>query len=176
MTTAATAALLHQLVSASHTEGITALAVRAVITRDTSVLLLAENGGDFIDDIWQLPGGAVLPGQTLTDALDPAVAAIGLHIDEVTGYVGHDDEDGYPVIRTFCFAVTVTDPNAICRSARHAHWRVDVDDVPGHCGGGTVRHTFGPSAGSVSHLPTVRSTIIGEPSTSADGRDLPLLR
>ena len=36
----------------------------------------------------------MLPGQTLTDALDPVAAAIGLTIDEVTGYLGHDDDGG----------------------------------------------------------------------------------
>ncbi|MHB1774174.1 MAG: NUDIX hydrolase [Acidimicrobiales bacterium] len=176
MTTAVTADLLHHLVSGSHAEGITALGVQAVITRDTFVLLLAEDGGDFIDDTWQLPGGAVLPGQTLTDALYPAMAAIGLHVDQVTGYLGHDDEDGDPVMRTFHFAITVTDPDAICRLGQRAHWWADVDDVSGHCGGGRIRHTLRPPTGSVSHLPLVRSTIVDKPSTIVDGGNLPLLR
>jgi 8-oxo-dGTP diphosphatase len=127
MTTAVTTDLLHQLVSASHAEGITALGVQAVITRDTSVLFLAEDGGDFIDDSWQLPSGTVLPGQTLTDALYPAMAVIGLHVDEVTGYLGHDDDGGDPVVRTFRFTVTVTVTDAICRSSRRSHWWADID-------------------------------------------------
>lgn len=160
MTTAVTVDLLHRLVSASHAEGITALGVQAVITRnDTFVLFLTEDNGDFIDDSWQLPGGTVLPGQTLTDALFPALAAIGLHLDEVTDYLGHDDDGGNPVMRTFRFAITVTDPDAICHSGRLAHWWAGVDDGPGHCGG--ERAT---------------STTIGEPSTSADGGNRPLLR
>jgi ADP-ribose pyrophosphatase YjhB (NUDIX family) len=176
MTTAVTADVLHQLVSTSHAEGITALGVQAVITRDnTFVLLVAEDGGDFIDDTWQLPGGAALPGQTLTDALYPAMAAIGLQVDDVTGYLGHDDEGSDPVMRTFRFTITVTDLDAICRSGRLAHWWADVDDVPGHGGGGTLRHTLGPPTGSASHLPMmVRSATIGEPSTPADGGDLSL--
>ncbi len=107
---AVTSALLHDLVTASHAEGITALDVEAVIGHDDRVLLIAEPGPDFTDDTWQLPAGLVLPGQTLTDALHPAVAAIGLTIDEITGYLGHHDHAGQHTTRIFCFAVTVTDP------------------------------------------------------------------
>jgi 8-oxo-dGTP diphosphatase len=117
MTPAITAGLLHDLVTRSHAEGITALGVEAVIDHDDRVLLIAEPGPDFTGDTWQLPGGPVLPGQTLTDALHPAVAAIGLTIDEITGYLGHHDHAGQHTTRIFCFAVTVTDPEAICRSA-----------------------------------------------------------
>lgn len=92
MTTAAvTSMLLHHLVTGSHAEGITALGVEAAIEHDDRILLIAEPGPDFTDETWQLPGGPVLPGQTLTDALHPAVAAIGLAIDEITGYLGHHD-------------------------------------------------------------------------------------
>ena len=70
-TPAVTGALLHHLVTGSHAEGITALAVEAAIEHDDRILLITEPGPDF-DDTWQLPGGPVLPGQTLTDALHPA--------------------------------------------------------------------------------------------------------
>ena len=93
---AVTGALLHDLVAGSHAEGITALGVETVIEHDDAVLLVAEPGPDFTDDTWQLPAGPVLPGQTLTDALHPAIAAIGLTIDEVTGYLGHHDHAGAP--------------------------------------------------------------------------------
>ncbi|MGH3260275.1 MAG: hypothetical protein ACRDOU_33560, partial [Streptosporangiaceae bacterium] len=89
----------------------------------------AEPGPDFTDETWQLPAGPVLPGQTLTDALHPAVAAIGLTIDEITGYLGHHDHAGGRVTtRVFRFAVTVTDPGAICRHAGTGHrWTEDPD-------------------------------------------------
>ena len=127
---AVTSMLLHHLVTGSHAEGITALGVEAVIEHDDRVLLIAEPGPDFTDDTWQLPAGPVLPGQTLTDALHPAVAAIGLTIDEITRYLGHHDHAGQHTTRIFCFAVTVTDPEAICRSAMHGHRWADPSDLP----------------------------------------------
>jgi ADP-ribose pyrophosphatase YjhB (NUDIX family) len=128
---AVTGTLLHDLVTGSHAEGITALGVETVIEHDDAVLLVAEPGPDF-DDTWQLPGGPVLPGQTLTDALHPAAAAIGLTIDEVTGYLGHHDHPGAQApTRVFRFAVTVTDPGAICRHAGTGHrWAEDLDCPP----------------------------------------------
>ena len=128
---AVTGTLLHDLVTGSHAEGITALGVETVIEHDDAVLLVAEPGPDF-DDTWQLPGGPVLPGQTLTDALHPAAAAIGLTIDEVTGYLGHYDHPGaQATTRVFRFAVTVTDPGAICRHAGTGHrWVEDLDCPP----------------------------------------------
>ena len=128
---AVTGTLLHDLVTGSHAEGITALGVETVIEHNDVVLLVAEPGPDF-DDTWQLPGGPVLPGQTLTDALHPAAAAIGLTIDEVTGYLGHHDHPGaQATTRVFRFAVTVTDPGAICRHAGTGHrWLEDLDCPP----------------------------------------------
>jgi len=134
---AVTSMLLHHLVAGSHAEGITVLGVEAVIEHDDRVLLIAEPGPDFTDDTWQLPGGPVLPGQTLTDALHPAIAAIGLAIDEITGYLGHHDHPGVPATtRVFRFAVTVTDPGAICRHAGTGHhWTEDLDCPPGDLAG-----------------------------------------
>jgi hypothetical protein len=126
---AVTAALVHDLAAGSHAEGITALGVEAAIEHDDRVLLIAEPGPDFTDETWQLPAGPVLPGQTLTDALHPAIAAIGLAIGEITGYLGHHDHAGGRVTtRVFRFAVTVTDPGAICRHAGTGHrWTEDLD-------------------------------------------------
>ena len=125
---AVTGTLLHDLVTGTHAEGITALGVETVIEHNDAVLLVAEPGPDF-DDTWQLPGGPVLPGQTLTDALHPAAAAIGLTIDEVTGYLGHHGAQA--TTRVFRFAVTVTDPGAICRQAGTGHrWAEDLDCPP----------------------------------------------
>jgi ADP-ribose pyrophosphatase YjhB (NUDIX family) len=125
---AVTTDLLHDLVAGSHAEGVTALAVACTVDHDGRILLLVEPGLDFIDnDTWHLPTGPVLPGETLTDALPKALAAIGLIIDEVTGYLGHHDRDD---TRVFCFAVTVTDPDSVCRSAHIGHRWADLDDLP----------------------------------------------
>lgn len=129
--------LLHHLVASSHAHGITELAVAAALNHDARTLLIVESGLDFIDDAWQLPTERVLPGETLTDALAKILAAIGLDIDEVTGYLGHHDEvtdtdiDAEVVCaRVFCFAVTVTRPERICQSALIGHWWADPWELP----------------------------------------------
>jgi len=134
---AVTGRLLHDLVTHSHAEGITALGVEAAIEHDDAVLLIAEPGPDFTEETWQLPAGPVLPGQTLTDALHPAVAAIGLAIGEITGYLGHHDHPGARMTtRVFRFTVTVTDPGAICRPAGTGHrWAEDLDCPPADVAG-----------------------------------------
>ena len=125
--------LLHQLVAGSHAEGITELAVACAIDHDDRTLLIAEPGLDFIDGSWELPAGWVLPGETLTDALAKTLAVIGLDLDEVTGYLGHQDRsidaERCPD-RVFYFAVTVTRPDRICRSALIGHWWADPWDLP----------------------------------------------
>ncbi len=115
---AVTADLPHHLLTGSHAEGITALAVAAAVHHDTRVLLLAGDRVDFTEsDTRQLPGGPVLPSQSLTDALDPVAAAIGLSIAEITGHLGHHDHiHADEITGTFSFSVIVTDADAICRS------------------------------------------------------------
>jgi 8-oxo-dGTP diphosphatase len=129
---AVTTDLLHHLVTGSHAEGVTAMAVASTIDHDGRILLIVQPGLDFIDDTWQLPIGPVLPGETLTDALLKAVTALGLSVQQVTGYLGHidcHDTDG-EITRLFNFAVTVIDPDGICRSARIGHRWADPDDLP----------------------------------------------
>ena len=124
--------LLHELVAGSHAQGVTALDVTATIEHHGHILLLAEPGRDFIDDdSWQLPTGTVLAGETLDDALAKTLAVIGLDLDKVTSYLGHHDHhDPHGLVRTFCFAVTVTRPDSICRSARIGHRWAEFADLP----------------------------------------------
>lgn len=128
---AVTTALLHHLVAGTHAEGVTALAVACTVDHDDRALLIIPPGRD-LTDTWQLPAGPVLPGDTLTDAAAKTLAVIGLHLHEITGYLGHHDRldtDG-ELTRVFCFAVTVTDPDSICRTARISHRWADLDDLP----------------------------------------------
>lgn len=125
--------LLNRLVTGSHAEGITEIAVTCTVDHEDRTLLVAEPGLDFIDNTWELPTGWVLPGETLTDALAKTLAAVDLDLDEVTGYLGHQDRiidaEQWPS-RVFYFAVTATRPDRICRSAQIRHWWADPCDLP----------------------------------------------
>jgi hypothetical protein len=55
--------------------------------------------------------------------------AIGASRSQFTGYLGHRDRDHpEPLLREFCFAVSATDPHAICRVPTISHQWVDLVD------------------------------------------------
>jgi len=60
MTVTVTDQLLHQLVTGSHAEGTTRLAVAAAIEHNDRTLLIAAVDDDF-ETLWQLPFDLVLP-------------------------------------------------------------------------------------------------------------------
>ena len=127
MTVTVTDQLLHQLVTGSHAEGTTRLAVAAAIEHNDRTLLIAAVDDDF-ETTWQLPLDLVLPGETLLHGLDRVVAVTtGLNVIDVTGYAGHHDHpfDG-DIVRTFVFTVTADDPDRACRWANIGHrWTSD---------------------------------------------------
>lgn len=129
MTNAVTDHFLRELVTGSHAEGNTCLAVAAVIEDDGRTLLVAT-AGDELDTVWhwQLPTDLVEPGETLVQGLVRTVSlTTGLGVVDVTGYGGHHDRliDG-DVVRTFVFTVTVDDPERVCRWANIGHcWSAD---------------------------------------------------
>ena len=108
--------LAHALTSRTHSEGITALAATLIITYRGRILLIADTGHDGADpERWDLPATAVYPGETLTGALDRALATAyhGLELDEITGYVGSYDREtthDSNLIRHFAFATEIPDP------------------------------------------------------------------
>lgn len=133
--------LLDELVTGSHADGTTCLAVAAAIEHHDRILLVATSGQDF-EHIWQLPADLVLPGETLLRGLVRTVSlTTGLGVVDVTGYAGHHDRlvEG-AVVRTFVFTVTVEDPERICRWASIRHrWTGDpitacsvLGEVDGH--------------------------------------------
>ena len=125
-----TDALIHQLVSSTHAEGIIDLDVAAAIQDRGRVLLVSNPDNDF-EDHWDLPAAPVLPGENLLDALCRSLTVLGLQVAQFTGYLGHHDHDHTGnLIRVFCFAVTVTDPRAVCRTATTSHHWADLDDPP----------------------------------------------
>jgi hypothetical protein len=128
--TPVTPELLSRLVTGSHAEGTTRLAVAAVVACDDKVLLTTYRVG-LVDDPLDLPADVVLPGETLTDTLTRILAVLGLDIDEVTDYLGHHDHNtAGEITRVFHFAITVGDPHEIARTAHIRHRWVDRDQLP----------------------------------------------
>ena len=129
---AVTDSLLHDLVMSSLAEGGGELAVAAVVTLDDRILLCGRDTGDFGRE-WDLPAGAVLPGETLTSALDRILACdYGLETTGARAYVGsydriQDDE----MTRVFVFTASCADPLQICRTTWIAHCWADSADLPG---------------------------------------------
>jgi ADP-ribose pyrophosphatase YjhB (NUDIX family) len=157
MTVTVTDRLLHQLVSGSHAEGTTRLAVAAAIEHNDHTLLLAVPGDDF-DPTWELPADIVLPGESLLDTLCRAVTATtGLNVTDVTGYTGHHDHHtDNEITRTFIFTVTATDPDQVCRWAGH-HWHPDPITATGLLGDIDDRTTrTGPTSRTVDATSTQR--------------------
>ena len=119
-----TAGLLHRLVTGAHAQGCYGLAV-AVLVEDDDRILLVGTG-----HCWEPPSDLVLPGEALDDAVYRSATGVGVHLERLTGYLGHHDRiDDEGVMRTFVFAATVRhralrpDPQHPCRWA-------PVDDLP----------------------------------------------
>lgn len=125
-----TDALVHTLVTTTHAEGIFDIDAAAAIEHRGQALLVASN--DQLDPTPRLPAIAVLPGEHLLDALCRCLAGLGLHLNEVTGYLGHHDRvhPGGPV-RQLCFSVTIIDPHTTRRLLTVSHEWADLDDPDG---------------------------------------------
>ena len=126
--------LAHALTSRTHSEDITTLAATLIITYRGRTLLIADTGHDGADtERWDLPATAVYPGETLTDALDRALATAyhGLELDEITGYVGSYDREiahDSNLIRHFAFTTEIPDPTGACRALHRPHHWTDPDE------------------------------------------------
>jgi ADP-ribose pyrophosphatase YjhB (NUDIX family) len=108
--TTVTDALIHKLVTGTHAEGITAIDVAAAVEDRGRVLLVSGTDNNF-ETHWDLPAAPVLPGESLLDAICHSLTILGLHVAQVTNYLGHHDHDQADnLTRVFCFAVNVTDP------------------------------------------------------------------
>jgi ADP-ribose pyrophosphatase YjhB (NUDIX family) len=128
---AVTDSLLHDLVVSALAEGTDQLAVAAAVTLDDRILFCGHDTGDF-DRQWNLPGGAPLPGETLTSALDRILACdYGLDTTEIRAYLGSYDRIHHgETIRTFAFTASCADPLQICRRAWTAHCWADPASLP----------------------------------------------
>jgi len=139
---AVTDSLLHDLVVSALAEGTDQLAVAAAVTLDDRILFCGHDTGDF-DQQWDLPGGAALPGETLTSALDRILACdYGLDTTEIRAYLGsYDRIHRGETIRTFVFTARCADPLQICRHARIAHCWADPASLPDQAGQDLARLT-----------------------------------
>jgi 8-oxo-dGTP diphosphatase len=85
---------LRELTDAAAGEGITKLAVGVVISFVSQVLLLRCHGDDSLNVLWELPAGAVEPGETLVEAVTRVVKAeTGLNVLRVRSHIGCHDSD-----------------------------------------------------------------------------------
>lgn len=152
MTVTVTDQLLHQLVTGSHAEGTTRLAVAAAIEHEDRTLLIAAVDDDF-ETIWQLPADLVFPGETLPYGLDRIVTlTTGLNVTDVTGYAGHHDhlvDDD--IVRTFVFTVTADHPDQVCRRANIGH-RWTADPITARSIGGDVENHHSCAATPAARL------------------------
>ena len=120
--------MLDRLAGQARAEGATHLLVAAIIEHDGRILLLAHGGDGFLDATWQPPTAMLFTGDTLLDVLRRSLAHTGLALGMTTGYLGHHDQDlGAELVRTFTFAVTVPDPDSICRDPTVAHLWTHAD-------------------------------------------------
>ena len=128
--TTVTDALIHKLVTGTHAEGITAIDVAAAVEDRGRVLLVSGTDNNF-ETHWDLPAAPVLPGESLLDAICRSLTILGLHVAQVTNYLGHHDHDQADnLTRVFCFAVNVTDPRSVCHATTTGHDWADLDDLP----------------------------------------------
>ncbi|MFL5997858.1 MAG: NUDIX hydrolase [Streptomyces sp.] len=121
--------LLHQvdeLVTRSHSDGLTDLTAAALIEQHGRFLLVHAVLPDLdTPRTWRLPSGPVLPGETVPDGLHRILAqSFGYSDAEITGFLGIIDADDSGT-RTFVFAVSTGQPDSICRSGHLPHRWID---------------------------------------------------
>jgi endogenous inhibitor of DNA gyrase (YacG/DUF329 family) len=115
-----------ELVTRSHSDGLTDLAVAALIEQHGRSLLVH---GDLPDlntpRTWRLPSGPVLPGETVPDGLHRILPQyVGYADAEITGFLGIVDADDSSS-RTFVLAVNTGQPDSICHDGQVPHRWID---------------------------------------------------
>ncbi len=119
------------LVSHAHAGGVLNLAAAALLEHHGRFLLIRAAGPASGDTRgWELPTGGIRAGESVLDGLERMLRdRCELTLDEVAGYLGHNDHpDG---TRVFCFAVTCTNPETICHYPRIGHHWTESVHLPG---------------------------------------------
>ncbi|MET7609406.1 NUDIX domain-containing protein [Streptomyces avermitilis] len=114
-----------ELVTRSHSDGVTELAAAALIEHDAKFLLIRTASQDLdTPPAWDLPAGPVLPGETVVEGLHRILAqALGYSDIEITGFLGPVDIGSGR--RTFVFSTTVAQPDSICWTGDIPHRWID---------------------------------------------------
>ncbi|AZQ36291.1 hypothetical protein EJ357_24875 [Streptomyces cyaneochromogenes] len=126
---------IDELVTRSHSDGITDLTAAALIEQHGRFLLVHAGRPDLsATQAWRLPSGPVLPGETVPDGLHRILAQyFGYSGVEITGLRGTIDDDSR--MRTFVFAINAGQPDGICRDGDLPHRWIDnitvSDLIPG---------------------------------------------
>ncbi|RCW44512.1 8-oxo-dGTP diphosphatase [Halopolyspora algeriensis] len=115
-------------------DGVQQQAVGAVVDHEGSVLLLQRPAEDVRSGEWELPSGAVEPGEDLMTALRREITEeTGLVVSEVLGYLGAFDytSDSGMHTRRHTWSVTVTGVDEVDLSEHEAHmWVGPSDEYP----------------------------------------------
>ncbi|SER13657.1 NUDIX domain-containing protein [Streptomyces sp. yr375] len=124
---------IDELVSRTHSEGITDLAAAALIEHDGKFLLIEATACDFdTPPAWKLPTGRVWSGETLVMGMHRILAEhFGFSSADVGRFLGHNDhlDDRGQITRVFVFAVTVEHPDSICQNAHVGHRWIDTISI-----------------------------------------------
>ena len=117
---------LDELVTRSHSDGITDLAAAALIEHEGRFLLVEAALWELDSPrSWELPTGRVLPGETVADGLHRVLAQhYGYSDAQITQFLGFSDDD-ITGTRVFVFAVTTGHPDGICWSGHTGHRWID---------------------------------------------------
>ncbi len=141
-----TGLLLTGLLATARTDGVAFARAAAVVEHHHSTLLLHQGDGDaFSPFSWQLPTGLVMGVRDeLLDVVHRVIThTAGFDVDQVTGYLGHHDEQvcGHDVTRTFGFTATVRDPTTTRRHATFGHQWLRTHSLPLRFPAGTEQAT-----------------------------------
>jgi ADP-ribose pyrophosphatase YjhB (NUDIX family) len=124
---------IDELVSRTHSEGITDLATAALIEHQGRFLLIEAAVPDFdTPPRWQLPTGRVWAGETLVMGTHRILAEhFGFSTADIGRFLGHNDylDDCGQVTRVFVFAVTVEHPDSICQDSHVGHRWIDTISI-----------------------------------------------
>lgn len=102
--------------------GITKIAVGAIVTKSGKVLMLERCPNDFLGGFIELPGGGVEVGETITEAiireLFEETGLTAISVDSYVNFFDYSSEDGL-LTRQLNFKVSVPDDLPVLNPAEH---------------------------------------------------------